>query len=315
MNPPGYNPLVSVVIPTLGRPELVQRAVRSALAQTHGNMEVIVVSDGPDPATAEALRDFDPRVRHLTVEHGGPAAARNAGVLASAGDWINLLDDDDELLPGKVAAQLAIADAEDQRTMIACRCVFEQAGRKDIWPVRPIGEGESLGDYMLVRPGLRGRPGQINLHCLLIPRSLAVAMPSPTFADHEDWAWLLAAEHEGGARVRFVWEPLVVYHLSVSEMTRSRRTNWAESLAWADHHRAWLSARAYNSFLATKVALKAKRAGDRKGLRLIAGRVLGNRPGVLELGFLFGVLFAPLSLLDNVWKESLRSDDGAGVST
>ena len=53
---------VSVVIPTRGRPALVCRAVRSALAQTHGAMEVVVVVDGPDAETERALEGLDARV-------------------------------------------------------------------------------------------------------------------------------------------------------------------------------------------------------------------------------------------------------------
>ncbi len=50
-------PLVTAVIPTRNRPELVLRAVRSALAQTYANLEVVVVIDGPDPSTVQALED------------------------------------------------------------------------------------------------------------------------------------------------------------------------------------------------------------------------------------------------------------------
>src|SRR5436190_16097452 len=57
-------PDVSVVVPTRSRPGLVPRAVRSALAQTHDNLEVVVVVDGPDPATRAALDGIaDARVR------------------------------------------------------------------------------------------------------------------------------------------------------------------------------------------------------------------------------------------------------------
>jgi glycosyltransferase involved in cell wall biosynthesis len=304
--PPADNPLVSVVIPTLCRPELVQRAIRGALAQTHQNLEVIVVSDGPDPETAAILHHPDPRVRYLQLpERSGPAAARNAGIQLSNGAWINLLDDDDELLPTKVAAQLAIANPADTTTLIACRTIYQQSGRQNIWPARPIAPDEPLGDYLLRRPGLRGRPGAINLHTLLIPRALALAVPQPHFPDHEDWAWLLAAHHLAGATVQFLWEPLVVYHLAPAELTRSRRTNWAESLAWADAHRHWLSRPAYNSFLATKVALKARRGGG--GVATIAGKVLRNHPSPLDLAFLLAIAATPTRLSNWAWQRSLKS--------
>jgi glycosyltransferase involved in cell wall biosynthesis len=76
------NPLVSAVIPTHNRPQLVQRALRSALSQTYTNMEIIVVIDGPEPQTAKALEAFhSPSLRIIALTRNvGQSEARNAGV-------------------------------------------------------------------------------------------------------------------------------------------------------------------------------------------------------------------------------------------
>ncbi|MBY0277507.1 glycosyltransferase, partial [Candidatus Binatia bacterium] len=70
-------PLVTVVIPTADRPQLVLRAVLTALAQTERRIEVVVVVDGPDPATTRALATLDdPRLRVLELPaRGGVGAA------------------------------------------------------------------------------------------------------------------------------------------------------------------------------------------------------------------------------------------------
>ena len=93
-------PRVSVVIPTRLRPALVPRAVRSALAQTLTDIEVVVI-DGPDPDTREVLAAIaDPRLRIVELERsGGAPAARNVGVDHARAAWTALLDDDDEWLP------------------------------------------------------------------------------------------------------------------------------------------------------------------------------------------------------------------------
>src|SRR6266516_3190726 len=105
-------PEVSVVIPTRMRPELVPRAVRSALGQTLREIEVIVVVDGPDPSTREALAEHaaDPRLRIVELEaSGGAPSARNVGAQQATAEWTALLDDDDEWLPEKLATQLELA--------------------------------------------------------------------------------------------------------------------------------------------------------------------------------------------------------------
>ena len=90
-------PRVSVVIPTRLRPALVPRAVRSALAQTLTDIEVVVI-DGPDPDTREVLAAIaDPRLRIVELERsGGAPAARNVGVDHARAAWTALLDDDDD---------------------------------------------------------------------------------------------------------------------------------------------------------------------------------------------------------------------------
>jgi glycosyltransferase involved in cell wall biosynthesis len=89
---------ISVVIPTWNRPQLLARALASALAQDFAAMEVIVVDDGDGYGATLAVGLGEARVRTLatTAATGrGQVAARNLGVAAAAGRWIAFLDDDD----------------------------------------------------------------------------------------------------------------------------------------------------------------------------------------------------------------------------
>lgn len=304
----GATGVVSVIIPTYRRALDVRRAAESALAQTWFKMEVIVVSDGPDSATRDALDGLDERLQLIELEqNAGPAAARNAGVAASRGEWLTFLDDDDLMLPGKVEAEMQLADPRHPKRMVSCRTIYRREAREDIWPERPIGEGEDLADYLLLRPSLLGRPGVLPIQTLLVHRSVVEQVPFSTHADHEDWAWLLEVWHLAGARVVFAWEPLVIYNIATEGVSRSRRMNWAESVQWAETYRRWIGDRAFSSFLCTKAALKAKRAGDWKGLYTIAKLVWPCRPGWLEWMFLAGTALMPGGLLSLAWKRSLRS--------
>ncbi|MFU2208418.1 glycosyltransferase family 2 protein [Solidesulfovibrio sp. C21] len=101
--------LVSVIIPTRDRADMVVRAVASALAQTHAVLEVIVVDDGSTDDTPAALAAIDdPRLRVLRHAPGrGVSAARNRGLATARGEYLALLDSDDEWLPEKTTRQLA----------------------------------------------------------------------------------------------------------------------------------------------------------------------------------------------------------------
>lgn len=103
---------MSVVIPTHNRCEFLGRALASALGQTLGDLEVIVVDDGSSDDTPAALAAVrDERVRAMRIERSGVGAARNRGIVAARGEWLAFLDDDNEWDPGYLARMLAVARA------------------------------------------------------------------------------------------------------------------------------------------------------------------------------------------------------------
>lgn len=104
--PPMRTPLVSAVIPTRNRLDLVRRAIASVRSQTYPNVEIVVVDDGSTDGTAEMLANV-PDVRLVRLSQGvGGAGARNRGIEAASGDLIAFLDSDDEWLPDKLTQQV-----------------------------------------------------------------------------------------------------------------------------------------------------------------------------------------------------------------
>jgi glycosyltransferase involved in cell wall biosynthesis len=100
--------LVSVVLPTYNRAAVVGRALRSVLAQTYGELDVIVVDDGSTDDTEAVVTDVqDPRVRYVRRGNGGPGAARNTGIALARGRYVAFQDSDDEWLPDKLTKQVA----------------------------------------------------------------------------------------------------------------------------------------------------------------------------------------------------------------
>ncbi len=104
-------PLVSVVVPAFNRAYCLERTIESALRQTYGNVEVLIVDDGSTDETAalvERRYGDDSRVRYLHQSNQGVAAARNTGLAAVRGEYIALLDSDDIWYPWKLTLQVAV---------------------------------------------------------------------------------------------------------------------------------------------------------------------------------------------------------------
>jgi len=104
----GRQSSVSVIIPTWNRAGTVVAAIESALNQTYAPLEVLVCDDASTDDTEARVRQMsDPRVRWLPGPRGGrPAIPRNRGMAAARGEWLALLDSDDEWVPDKLRAQI-----------------------------------------------------------------------------------------------------------------------------------------------------------------------------------------------------------------
>jgi|SRR5437868_9980427 len=103
--------LVTTVIPVHNRPALLREAVASVLAQTYRPVEVVIVDDGSTDDTLAAAaglsRQHADEVRVISRANAGPGAAREAGRVEARGEFIQYLDSDDLLLPGKFELQVA----------------------------------------------------------------------------------------------------------------------------------------------------------------------------------------------------------------
>jgi glycosyltransferase involved in cell wall biosynthesis len=113
-------PLVSILIPAFNAERWISDTLRSALAQTWENKEIIVVDDGSTDRTIRIVQGFQQEgVRLYSQANQGAAAARNHAFSLSKGDYIQWLDADDLLAPDKIARQMEVLERSGSKHTLA----------------------------------------------------------------------------------------------------------------------------------------------------------------------------------------------------
>lgn len=181
-------PLVSIVIPVFSGSDYLGEAIESALAQTYGPTEVIVVDDGSDDggATRRIAAAFGSRIRYLHKPNGGVATALNLGIEAMRGELFSWLSHDDLYRPEKVERQVAAWRAADPRTVIVGDFeLMDESGR-------PGGRVCLADIHLVARPldAIMGR--RLNGCAMLIPRTAFDEIGRfdpglPTTQDYDLW--------------------------------------------------------------------------------------------------------------------------------
>lgn len=303
--------LVSVVIPTRNRPDMVARAVVSALEQTYQALEVIVVIDGPDPDTVGELgRIADPRLTVVALERNhGAAEARNIGVRRARGGWIAFLDDDDHWLPEKIAAQMAGRPEGLRYPIVSCRCQVATARGTFAWPRRLATVDDEIGDYLFVRHGLFKGETFAPTTTLLAPKALLEMVPFPD-SRFDDWEWLILCGRVEGCALVTVPEIGAVHYTENNRITLSTCRNIELAIEWAVSMRPHLSPRAYASLLlqATGGEQAARTAGVR--WRLLNSAIRDGSPTPMALATFTMHSLMPVGLRRRL-RQALFSASGA----
>lgn len=114
ISPAGQSSLVSVIIPTFNRSELLNQAIQSVFDQKYRPIECVVVDDGSTDDTHEILESWQSQcnenfaLQYLRQKNAGASSARNRGTRKSRGEFIQYLDSDDLLYPNKLANQVSV---------------------------------------------------------------------------------------------------------------------------------------------------------------------------------------------------------------
>ncbi len=178
-------PQISVIIPTFNRAWSLARAIDSVLTQTFAPKEIIVVDDGSTDETAQVLAGYGDRIQVLTRPNAGVSSSRNAGICHSTGEWIALLDSDDEWMPEKLACQTAFFQAHPEALICQTQEIWIRNGVR----VNPMKKHQKLSG-MIFEPSLHlclVSPSAVMIKKILFERKGMFRPDFPVCEDYEFW--------------------------------------------------------------------------------------------------------------------------------
>lgn len=248
--------LVSVIIPTYNRVDLILRAIASVVAQSYQNLEIIIVDDASVEDLEQAIAKIDdPRLkffRHAT--NLGGSAARNTGINQAQGQYVAFLDSDDVWLPDKLQRQLEGIASLEQEDNLVCYGKFQSSPQvfyaQSVFPKRGKLPQETVTDYLWA--GL----GEMLTSTLLISRNLALKTQfTPGLIKHQDLDFVIRLEQQG-AKFIFIPHILAIWHNESRSDRISQNRDYQLSLNWLNTYRDQISARAYQGFMLKEIVPK-----------------------------------------------------------
>lgn len=209
-------PLVSVVIPTYDRPDVLPRAVKSVAAQTYTNVELLIVDDhSPTPAEKVVGRmDLDGFVRVECIRHErnqGGSTARNTGIDAAEGEFLAFLDDDDEWMETKLEKQVEAFQQLGEEVGVIYTGVRQVDGNGQTNAIKtPEVGGDVLAEVLC--QNFIGTFSAVMVQASVVSET---GLLDDRFPSWQDWEWYIRlAEVCGFGAVR---EPLVVRYNTFSD--------------------------------------------------------------------------------------------------
>lgn len=234
-------PDVSFVIAAYNAQATLDRAIAGAIAQRGVSVEVIVVDDRSGDRTLDVARSYPRDIVNVVAlpANRGPGGARNAGLDAARGRWVAVLDSDDAVLPGRLAAMIARAEKADAAIAVDNVQVVREDGTPDD-TMFPSGYLEtlreiSLADYIAGNLVFESRFNLGYLKPIFQRRFLEENQLryDETLRIGEDYILLASALARGG---RCVVEPTTgyAYHIRTGSVSRVLELHHVEAMARAD---------------------------------------------------------------------------------
>jgi glycosyltransferase involved in cell wall biosynthesis len=172
------NSTVSILIPAYNAERFVGEALQSALDQTWRNTEIILVDDGSrDRTLTVARRHESAKVKVISQENRGAAAARNAALREAQGDFLQYLDADDFLSPDKIHEQVVLLQENPNYVSVSSAIYFYDGEDPDAGLLERSGalDTDDPGQFLMRLLGSEGPTRTVPYGAWLTPRSVASA--------------------------------------------------------------------------------------------------------------------------------------------
>ncbi len=213
------NGLVSIIIPTYDRAELLVKTLESIMVQRYTNYEIIVVDDGSPNEDTEKLCTSLPKVYYHRIENsGGPATPRNEGIRNAKGEFIAFMDDDDQWLEDKLSKQLAVFESHPETDLVhsCCRLMDKDGVLMDDIIGRPGDPADKTGIvYMRMVGNWTLMTSTVILRKTLVEKVGYFNEKMPAAGEDMEY-WVRCSFH---GTFRYLDEPLVFYrkHIGMSQ--------------------------------------------------------------------------------------------------
>jgi len=265
--------MISVVIPYYKNLSTIERCLLSVKNQTEEPQEIIVVNDcSPDwSEVLEILKNFNgvKIISHQTNKNG--SAARNTGIKEAKGEFIALLDADDEWYPNHLKDSLIYFNSlSNINAIVYCKNLIKTGRYKDlILPFQGITKDEKIGDYLFINDGFISTPSMFGSS-----KVFKQNLFDETLIRHQDYQFLIDLESKDGF-VTFSSHLGVIVHWENNDIKKKGGT-WDYSLKWIVKNKKKFTNKAYRFFILRNIVFVLFQDGERLlGIKIFLKHCIG----------------------------------------
>lgn len=240
------NVLISVIIPTYNRGSLIKNTINSVLNQTYKNFELLIIDDASTDNTEEIVKGYDDsRIKFVKLDENSQGTKpRNVGIQKSKGEYIALLDSDDEWSPTKLERQLKfLQQFNDEKMVCFTDLKLKEAKKTNYSNNEEFVNGDNILEYILLDKNW------VQTSTYMFSSKLGKeTLFNPTLKKHQDWDFCLRLS-KNGARFVNLPEHLTTYYLDERDGRIGNNNKYLQSLSWLESVEDSISEEVRQAFL------------------------------------------------------------------